>query len=103
MKFGYKLVRDRIPEIIEEHGETPIIAFTSYKGRMAALKAKLIEEAIEVQCAYNSELVDELADVMEVLISIASEAAITRQQIEVARKKKRRERGGFKKGILLKC
>lgn len=103
MKFGYKLVRDRIPEIIEKHGEVPIIAFTAHKGRMAVLKTKLIEEALEVQHAHNSELVNELADVMEVVLSIASEAEITKQQIEAARKKKLRERGGFKKGILLKC
>jgi predicted house-cleaning noncanonical NTP pyrophosphatase (MazG superfamily) len=102
-KFGYKLVRDRIPEIIKEHGEVPVIAFTTQKDRMKALKAKLVEEAIEVQRTFNTGLTDELADVMEVILSIASEANITRQQIEAARKKKRRERGGFKKGILLKC
>ena len=101
--LGYKLVRDCIPAIIEKRGEMPVIAFVPKKELIIALKIKLLEEASEVQTAPFDELTEELADVMEVVHAIASEAGITKKQISKVRNEKRRKRGGFKKGILLKC
>jgi predicted house-cleaning noncanonical NTP pyrophosphatase (MazG superfamily) len=102
-KFGYKLVRDRIPAIIEQRGEKPIVAFLSSNGLVAALKAKLLEEALEVHDASDKELAEELGDVLEVVFSIASKVGITKKQLTRVRNEKRKKNGGFKKGILLKC
>lgn len=99
----YKLVRDLIPSIIESRGE---VADTMQLGKdllVPALKGKLLEEANEVMDASQEQLTEELADVLEVILSIAHESGITMLDLENTRFKKRSERGGFEKGILLKC
>lgn len=61
-----------------------------------ALKKKIIEEAQEVHDAHSKEdLITELADVMEVIYSIAQASKINLDEIEVARAKKRAINGYF--------
>jgi len=71
MKIEYnKLIRDRIPEIIEESGlqyQTEMLTEEKYRD---ALFAKLIEEAQEVATAPPDSLVAELADLYEVIDTI---------------------------------
>lgn len=59
-----KLVRDRIPDIIEQSGnryKAEVMSETDYRR---ALRQKGIEEAQEVAAASPDELVEELADLL---------------------------------------
>lgn len=93
-----KLVRDRIPEIIEAAGKRAkweIIKGVEYQ-RM--VDAKLNEELVEYQ---NSHDIEELADLLEVIYAAARVQGISPEALEMMRKKKANERGGFEKGIRL--
>lgn len=52
MRLDYhKLVRDQIPRIIEADGGQPVTHVLDRAGYLAALRAKLVEEAEEAQAA----------------------------------------------------
>lgn len=97
-----KLVRDNIPNIIEGNNETAVIHILSETEYKSELFKKLSEECSEVISSKSSEeLVEELADVLEVIKSIAElEGKSLDSVIEVA-DKKRLKRGGFAKRIYL--
>ena len=59
-----KLVRDKIPEVIQQAGKQPITDILSQVDIAAALDRKLMEE---VQEYLESGSVEEMADVLEVL------------------------------------
>ena len=67
MKVYNKLVRDKIPEIIEADGKTCKTHILSDDEYLAALETKLNEEVAEYQIDKNLE---EMADVLEVLRAI---------------------------------
>ena len=91
-----KLVRDRIPEIIQEDGKTPIIRIVDEEEYVRELDRKLCEEVEEYRAAGS---IEEMADVLEVLQAICIARGYTLQQLEEVRRKKAAERGGFKKRI----
>lgn len=97
-----KLVRDKLPEIIfHEIGADLSYRETSGAERQNLLKQKLIEEGHEVIGAQTrEELLDELADVLEVLFGIADSFSISNAELEATRAARKNERGGFQKGIL---
>ena len=70
---------------------------------MAALGAKLCEEAQEAQEAIGSrrELVEELADVQEVLTALKNATGIADEEVARLAVTKARERGGFEGGAWL--
>ena len=59
-----KLVRDRIPEIIEASGNTCVTEILSDEDYLKMLDAKLDEELAEYHADQN---IEELADLMEVI------------------------------------
>jgi predicted house-cleaning noncanonical NTP pyrophosphatase (MazG superfamily) len=91
-----KLIRDRLPEIMRSQGLAVFehrLALDDFKSE---LKLKLVEEASEAaSCSSSMELVEELADVLEVLMALAKASGITLPDVEAMRLKKRVERGGF--------
>ena len=91
-----RLVRDRIPEIIQEDGKTPIIRIMDEEEYVRELDRKLCEEAEEYRADGS---IEEMADVLEVLQAICIARGYTLQQLEEVRRKKAAERGGFKKRI----
>lgn len=93
-----KLVRDKIPEVIQQAGKQPITDILSQVDIAAALDRKLMEE---VQEYLESGSVEEMADVLEVLHGIVFHKGISWDEVESARIHKRDERGGFEKGIRL--
>ena len=97
-----KLVRDKIPEIIRNHGEIPrtrILSATEYRQE---LFRKLVEESSEAQNAKTKkDRVMELADIEEVLATIRDNLQIDKRTIALAQNKKRKERGGFLKRFFL--
>jgi predicted house-cleaning noncanonical NTP pyrophosphatase (MazG superfamily) len=96
-----KLVRDNIPNIIKENNEEPIIKILSDEEYKKELEKKLIEECNEVLEAKSDDRIEELADLLEVMISLAELENNTFDDIEKARILKRDKRGGFSKKIYL--
>ena len=102
MRVTYnKLVRDRIPELIEADGHHAVTRILDHRSYQAALLAKLGEEAREAQSASADELPNELADVWEVLQALLSTLPMMWQELQALAASKRDERGGFKERIFL--
>ena len=93
-----KLVRDKIPEIIQKDSKGCVIKNVSDEEKLNYLFEKLFEETEELKA---SRTVEELADVQEVINAIAKELNISLEELEKVRKQKTLERGGFEKGIVL--
>lgn len=98
-KAYYKLVRDRIPEIIEADGKTCVCETISDEDYLRLLDAKLTEELSEYQ---ESHSLEELADLLEVLRAVVKAHGWTWEELERIRSDKAAQRGGFEKKILLK-
>ena len=94
-----KLVRDRIPEIIEASGNTCITEILSDEDYLRMLDAKLDEELAEYHADQN---IEELADLIEVIRACAVARGYTIEELEQVRAEKVAKRGGFAKKILLK-
>ena len=99
MKAYNKLVRDKIPEIINADGKECDTLIVAGEEKYKRLEAKLQEEVNEFLEDKNLE---ELADVMEVLFGLADSLGYSEEELLKVRDKKREERGGFKDGIVLK-
>ena len=98
MKIYNKLVRDKIPELIESDGKKCVTHILSKKEYIAALETKLDEEVAEYQADKNLE---EMADVLEVLRTICIARGYTLEELEQLRAKKAAERVGFEERIFL--
>ena len=98
MRVYNKLVRDKIPEIIEADGKECKTRILSNDEYIAALEAKLNEEVAEYQADKNLE---EMVDVLEVLQAICTARGYSLDELEAMRAKKADERGGFKEKIFL--
>ena len=98
MKVYNKLVRDKIPEIIEADGKECKTRILSNDEYIAALEAKLNEEVAEYQADKNLE---EMADVLEVLQANCTARGYSLEELELTREKKAQKRGGFKEKIFL--
>ncbi|MGR4895405.1 hypothetical protein ACIPR8_09035 [Stenotrophomonas sp. LARHCG68] len=97
-----KLVRDKIPEKIEAHGESAEVAKLEGEALLAALKNKLVEEAFEVMDAKSTEAMsEEIADVIEVLHALEDALGLARSEVEALRDAKKKKRGGFREGVML--
>lgn len=95
-----KLVRDRIPEIIEAEGRKPVITRLSGEALLTALHDKLAEEHAELLAAEHAkDKCEELADMIEVLIGIAAQHGCKETELQQIVTRKRTERGGFTKGL----
>lgn len=97
-KIYNKLVRDRIPEIIEASGarcKTEILADEEY---IAMLDRKLDEELAEYRADHS---IEELADLLEVIRAVAVARGYTLDELEAVRASKAKKRGGFSKRIFL--
>lgn len=94
-----KLVRDRIPEIIEASGKRCITEVLNRDDYIRALDAKLDEELAEYQ---QSKSLEELADLLEVMEALVKARGYTWEELSRVRSEKRAERGGFEERIWLK-
>ena len=94
-----KLVRDLIPQIIENQGKIAIIEKVSGEKLLHRLKDKLQEEINEF---IADEAVEELADIMEVIYAICAFKHISLEQLEQFRLFKAKKHGTFECGVILK-
>lgn len=112
-KIYNKLVRDRIPEIIAEKGQIAQIRILSEPEFKKKLIEKMLEEANEVRESSlvflknqrnkiaKQDVLKELADLQEVLLAIYEVFDISCPEVNLVRNKRKKERGAFKKRILL--
>ena len=97
-----KLVRDHIPNIIRNVGETPITRTLSDDEFREELRKKLVEEALEcAQATTREEFVAELADIEEVIQTLREMSQVSQEEVERVRVCKQEHKGGFSKRIFL--
>lgn len=96
-----KLVRDKIPEIIENNNEVAEVRILSDEEYLNHLKLKLLEEYNEVINASGKDFLEELADMLEVIDALSKIENKTLEDIIKIKEEKKNKRGGFDKKILL--
>ena len=94
-----KLVRDRIPEIIQSSGKSCTTEVLSSDNYLHMIDAKLDEELAEY---HKDQNIEELADLLEVIRAAVIARGYTIEDLERVRAEKAAKRGGFEKRILLK-
>lgn len=93
-----KLVRDRIPEIVEESGDEPVTHVADDEEYGRRLADKLVEEAEEYREDASAE---ELADVLAVIDAIRGHEGIDEDDLSKLQAEKSEERGEFEDRIVL--
>jgi Uncharacterized conserved protein len=93
-----KLIRDRIPEIISANHQTAVISEIPENEFLSYLKTKLREEVDEF---LESEDVEELADIIEVVLAILKQKNCSFYELEKIRTEKVFKNGSFDKRLLL--
>ena len=98
MKTYNKLVRDNIDKIMIDKGLKPITRILSEEEYIKELNKKLLEEVKEY---LESEEVEELADIEEVILAILDTKKVSRETLEEIRKEKTKKRGAFTRRLFL--
>lgn len=98
MKQINKLVRDRIPEIIEAAGEIPVTRILDPNEYQVRLEAKLDEEVREF---HESKDPEELPDILEVVYALAEAQGCSKQELLEHYDQKHTSRGGFSGRVFL--
>ena len=93
-----KLVRDKIPEIIESQGQKANIRILDPQEYTHHLEQKLDEEVGEYHKERNLE---ELADILEVVYALAEAIGCSREELLTVYEKKHTSRGGFRDRVFL--
>ena len=99
VKVYNKLVRDKIPEIIEADGKRCKTEILSDEEYLKMIDAKLDEELAEY---HKDQNIEELADLLEVIYAATEARGDSIEELENLRKSKVGKRGAFKKKVLLK-
>ena len=97
MKFN-KLVRDKIPELIQAGGKTPLVRILNDDEYTFALERKLDEEVGEFRRDRNLE---ELADILEVVYALTENLGYSKEDLLECNQRKHAERGGFRTRVFL--
>ena len=98
IKTYNKLVRDRIPEIIEASGAKCKTRVLSDEEYIKTIDAKLDEELSEYHADQN---IEELADLLELIRAAAIARGYTLEELESVRAEKAKKRGAFNEKIFL--
>ncbi|MBE0526698.1 hypothetical protein E4H12_00570 [Candidatus Thorarchaeota archaeon] len=96
--MGEKLVRDKIPAIIRENGETPKVRVAGRDELDVLLRKKIVEEAQEFLISGDTE---ELVDIQEAIEALLLLRKADPALIELQRHSKLLVRGGFTEGYVL--
>lgn len=101
-KLYNKLVRDKIPEIIEKAGEEPQTRILGKRKFVWEIKEKIREEAVELLVAKRKkQAINEIVDVQELIDTLIAEMGITKFELWELQRKKNEKRGGFRKRLFL--
>ena len=99
MKIPYnKLVRDRIPEILDAEGKEYSITKCNEDDILDYAKKKLLEEAMEF---VENPCAEEAADIIEILKFMCSRIGVYEIQVEAAAISKYARKGGFQENYIL--
>lgn len=102
MVIHNKLVRDKIPQIIQKAKKKPVTKTLNQEEFIVELRKKSKEELQEYLSAQtNEEAIEELADILEIIHSLAKVHHSTFKEIESRRIQKLEQRGGFDERIFL--
>ncbi|MHA1903099.1 MAG: nucleoside triphosphate pyrophosphohydrolase [Candidatus Thorarchaeota archaeon] len=93
-----KLVRDKIPEIIQSKGVQPKVRKAQKEELDALLRDKIVEEAIELQISSDSE---EIVDILEAIDALIEHRVLDKGLLELQQHAKRLARGGFTEGYVV--
>ena len=93
-----KLVRDRIVESIKNQGDEPVYRVLDDEEYEVLLERKLDEEVSEY---HQDKTLEELADIIEVVLSLCAAKGYSTNELIQIYKKKHEEKGGFKDKIYL--
>ena len=93
-----KLVRDNIPEIIENNGQSAKTVILDDEKYTAALEKKLKEETREY---LQSRELMELADILEVVEALAKNQSSSFDEVLKLKQQKQAKNGAFDKRIFL--
>lgn len=93
-----KLVRDKIPEIIQKDKKQAKIEKVKGEKLIELLNKKLDEELNEYKTSKN---IEELADLVEVIYGLLYHQGISITDFENIRKDKAKKKGAFMDGIVL--
>jgi len=93
-----KLVRDKIPEILESKWIVYSIKVVEWEGKKVRIIEKVREEVMEFIETPN---IEEIADIIEVLRAFCNDEWIEWNEVEKARLKKIEERWWFEGWIVL--
>ena len=94
-----KLIRDKIPEIIEQSGKKCIVEVMDNDTYIEYLDQKLNEELAEYQ---QDKSIEELADLLEVMYAVVTARGYSVAELERIRLEKSEKRRAFEKRLLLK-
>jgi predicted house-cleaning noncanonical NTP pyrophosphatase (MazG superfamily) len=98
-----KLIRDRIPEILEAEGLRYEVVELDDAAFRTALLAKLREEAGEAAEARDADaLARELADLYEVIDAVLDLHGLDSDAVRALQARRRAERGGFGRRLELR-
>ena len=102
-KIHNKLIRDKIPEIIERTGEKYKVRTLDNEEYKKELLKKIVEEAKEVLGADGDkkELTKEIGDVLEVIDHLVGAFDLNKDEIEKIKQERKGSRGGFDKKLFL--
>ncbi|MGP9040192.1 nucleoside triphosphate pyrophosphohydrolase [Cytobacillus kochii] len=97
-----KLVRDRIPDIIQKSGKSYNTRILSHSEYTMALKDKLQEEVNEyLEAGHLKDQGEELADILEVVYALAEAQRMSTDVLDEIRRTKAQQRGRFEGRVLL--
>ena len=98
MKTYNRLVRDKIPDIILKDHCLPTTRVLNDDEYIKELNKKLMDE---VNSYLETENIEEMVDILEVIRAILDVKGTSYEEIEEKRIKKLKKRGGFKDKIFL--
>lgn len=94
-KFS-KLVRDKIVQSIIDAGNIPHWRILTEDDYILELKKKMGEEAKEILSAQGDDLMNELADVQEIIENLLNVLKVSKEQLLEVQKKRNKKTGSFK-------
>lgn len=96
-----KLIRDKIPQIIQVNGKKANVRVLDHEEYKNMLDKKLQEELNKYLTANDEHQVEELADILEVVYAILESKGVSIEEFEKVRLAKKDDRGWFKEKLLL--
>ena len=97
-----KLVRDRIPEIIEKSDKILTSRILTDYEYVIEINKQMHEELAEYEAAStNEDAIEELADLLELIHAAAALHDTSFEDLEKVREDKAKKRGGFDERIFL--